>query len=582
MQEFNKHVELIMAHKKTKAEAMQEKLQKETKSALTEFDQDVATIKKKYSKTSKMLIAFKYLTIANHLAKTLQELSYGSRNYYNYYGHYNKPQKLDKLDKSLIQKYSKDELYEIKRKALQRLYLDNFKYNKSLTPNITLQAVVPKNTDRVDVYFCEDHNNKRRMFAESPIEFYHDRKHEIDSCPACQVNRESNYYSLYFFKIKVNNILYDWHLPYPLGKDWLPSLSELPQIKQVPNEEGPFRYGEEASDKEKLIANARDIITPIKEYINEPKLKQELKQLSESKDRGHYQFKYFDARQKLRTNQNSPFLKQNVLQQIDSMLLQLPENSDVLSNDELRNTTKEINKKLTQLQRMIKQDPGHKLTKWRQKHLGKIIYSKVRRIDWRKYQKNLTRSKKLLDNYNVNDEKQRQDVENILKVLNKQYSQLLNYVAVCKMFKVNATMLRQWNKDHLYLPQVAKFYQLQQKLKKLLDQRAKVAQMKPINAQIRKKMPSIQKLKQKISAKSQKWQQLYQKVINQYDMLKELREQVDDNSIEYKKLSNYIHNHNKVYQKWQQRDLKTLQQISSHMTELINSAKSRIALLTNN
>lgn len=592
---IKKHQEIVsktkatkVAHKKAKEKAIQEKLQKEAKLALTEFDQDIATIKNQYPETSKMLIAFKYLTIANHLAKTLQELNYGSRNYYNYYGYYKKSQKLSELDKNLMQKYSKDELYKIKGKALQRLYLDNFKYNKSLTPNITLQAVVPEDTDRVDVYFCEDHNEERYMFGESPIAFYYDRQHEIDSCPACQVNRESNYYSFYFFKIKVDNILYDWHLPYPLGKDWLPSLSELPQIEQVPNEEGPFLYGEEASDKEKQIANARDIIAPIKEYINESKLKQGLKQLYESKIRGHYQVKYFDACQKLRTKQDSPFLKQNVLQKIDSILLQLPENSDVLSNDELRKKTKEINKKLTQLQKMIKQDPGYKLTKWQQKHLGKLVCGQVRNDDWRNYQENLTHSKKILDNYDANDKKQRQDAENILEVVSNQYQQLLNYVDLCKMFTTHATMLRRWENKHLDLPQVAQFSQLQHQLTKLLDQRAELEQMKPINAQIINQKQSIQKLKQKIdrqekiAAKSEKWQQLYQKVIKQYDMLKELRDQVDDTSIEHKKLSRYIQNHRKSYQKWQQRDFKTLQQISSHMTELINSAKSRIALLTNN
>lgn len=58
-----------------------------------------------------------------------------------------------------------------------------------------------------------------------------------------------------------------WHVPYPVGKDYLPDIDELPQEEQEFNKDGEFLFGNEADSDEILFAKHRDVIKPILEFL---------------------------------------------------------------------------------------------------------------------------------------------------------------------------------------------------------------------------------------------------------------------------------------------------------------------------
>lgn len=586
---IKKHKEVVakvkatkLVHQKAKEKIEHQQLQDQAKSALAQFDHDIDIIKHKYSKSSQMLIAFKYLAIANHLAKSLQEINY------QYDSYYSKQQKLSKLDNYLIQKYTTDELYKIKNQALERLYIDNFKYNKSCSSNITLQAVIPENPDKISVYFCEEHNDERYMFGASPLEYYYECQNEIDHCPYCKVTKNSNYYSFYYFTIKVGDIKYDWHLPYPLGQSWLPNLHELPQIEQIPNDDSPFLYGETANKNEKLIANARDILTPILNYIDKSKLDTEIKQLYDNKHKSHLQIKYYDAYHNLKSRVTNKFLTQDLHSQIIDMIQSIPKSSDDLTIDQLRDNIKKVNILLTKINNALNHDDGYQLFKWLQKHKSDIASGKVRADDWYQYNYQINLGKKLLDNYSADNSSQINEAHNILETLKNQHGQLQSYIKLCKKALITTTIDTNWTAKHLDLDPVTDFNELQQRLIKALNNRDTYDQIKLLTNQISQQKSIIQQLKHDehrkliLSTKSPEWKQTYQNILDQFEDLCQLCDQLPNNIPIRKKLTKYIRRRHKQNSHLYRRTLKELQQISDAMTRQINNATQILINIQNN
>ena len=100
------------------------------------------------------------------------------------------------------------------------------------------------------------------------MEYSWENEQMINQCSRCNVSRLENYYSMYYFKIKLPGSDFSFHEPYPIGKGELPELKELPQAQQEYNQEGMFLFGREADFDETCLSLAVDLLTPINDFLN--------------------------------------------------------------------------------------------------------------------------------------------------------------------------------------------------------------------------------------------------------------------------------------------------------------------------
>lgn len=239
--------------------AKQEEIDAEkTKVLLAKFDEDIAQIKET-DKYSDLTILMKYLSIVNHLAKTFET---DDRIICSYNGKKFCQKEQDEYEK--LSKIYKGEgyLYELKDDVFKKLYHD-----KKYKDVVRLSAFIPDDPDKVWVTFCDFHNEDRRMFYEPPLEYYYENQKEIDHCNNCSVQSDHYYYAFYYFTVNTSEKT-TWHVPYPIGKSYLPDIDKLKQEKQEFNEEGSFLFGSEASESEILIATHRNVIKPILKYLH--------------------------------------------------------------------------------------------------------------------------------------------------------------------------------------------------------------------------------------------------------------------------------------------------------------------------
>lgn len=244
--------------KEEEKKVKQEKIDAEkAKAIISQFDDDIAKIRET-DKYADLTILMKYLSIINHLAKTFES---DDRIITAYNGGKFCQQEIEEYDK--LAKLYKGEgyLYDLKDKVFNKLYHDA-KYKDV----VNLSAFIPDEPDKVWVTFCDFHNELRREFYEPPLDFYYENEREINNCKQCNVSREHYYYAFYYFTVKTSETT-TWHVPYPVGKSYLPNIDKLKQETQEFNEGGAFLFGSEASEDEILFALHRDVTKPILDYL---------------------------------------------------------------------------------------------------------------------------------------------------------------------------------------------------------------------------------------------------------------------------------------------------------------------------
>lgn len=253
-----KRRETIKKKELAKLEKDEKKLAYDYAKVKPKFDEELAVIKDRDKDDLELALLMHYLVIVNHLAKTMQELEYGD-------GIYLPNITTDKTSDYVIKKLkdmyqSSNYLYSLKDKVFKKIYKQ-----KLFSDKIKLYAVIPDDPDNVYVHFCDEHNDERHMWGEDPLEFYYDSQEEIDSCPACTVTRQHYYYAFYYFEVKTY-VSTSWHIPYPIGKNYLPDINKLPKQKQKFNEGGNFLFGSDADYDELLYALNQNVARPVEEF----------------------------------------------------------------------------------------------------------------------------------------------------------------------------------------------------------------------------------------------------------------------------------------------------------------------------
>lgn len=192
------------------------------------------------------------LTILNHIAKTL------ANNNFDY-----TPTSHSWLMEKLTDKYSTDRIYDLKNQV-ERVLINKF------ADLVKLQAYLPEDSDKVWVNLCPDHYEECHWSDCSPIELFWSEPDIIMTCPDCSVSIQDLYYACYNFAIELTpELKFDYHCPYPVGKEYFGPIKQLPKINQMPNEASPFQFGQVASDGEEKYAITTNLMQPIETWLKQ-------------------------------------------------------------------------------------------------------------------------------------------------------------------------------------------------------------------------------------------------------------------------------------------------------------------------
>ena len=168
--------------------------------------------------------------------------------------------KNDKLLQALQEKYNFNDIDDLKHDFLQYL-LENF------AEYVTVAAIIPPEPHKYRAYLCNFHNkNRRDPFYQSAIEYYSYHRKEIDQCHECKIVHQLHYYSSYYIEVQLKHHKYAFHVSYPLGKSWLPNLTQFPKVENDCQQR--LLLEQKANEEELLWAYDNDLLVEVAEFMN--------------------------------------------------------------------------------------------------------------------------------------------------------------------------------------------------------------------------------------------------------------------------------------------------------------------------
>lgn len=135
-----------------------------------------------------------------------------------------------------------------------------------------MKAYIPENPNKVWVTFCKKHNTDRLFEGCGALTYYEENQAEIDNCPHCNVEQQILYYACYNFAINLGKLSFDYHCPYPVGRDYFGDINKYKRIHQMPNENSIFLFGHESSDSENKYAISYPLMQDIRKWAKQYKL----------------------------------------------------------------------------------------------------------------------------------------------------------------------------------------------------------------------------------------------------------------------------------------------------------------------
>lgn len=132
------------------------------------------------------------------------------------------------------------------------------------TPYAQLSFYRPEEANKRSLELCDEHYEMRKEFLyENKWAFFADFAKEIKQCPRCHVSVNKDYYSLYHLQITVATfpeLRFSFHVPYSIGKTFLPSPKRLPRVEHT-EQDGMFRFGRSLLENEKILYREKDVET---------------------------------------------------------------------------------------------------------------------------------------------------------------------------------------------------------------------------------------------------------------------------------------------------------------------------------
>jgi hypothetical protein len=142
------------------------------------------------------------------------------------------------------------------------------------TPYARLSFYRPQDPDKHRIWLCDEHYElKCEDLYENVWDFYACNTSEIEQCPMCVVEDEKDYYSLYHIEIATSelpDVLFSFHMPYPLGKQWFPPPEKLPSVIHV-EQDGLFRFGRPLMAGERITHRERDVEVRFEQALEQVK-----------------------------------------------------------------------------------------------------------------------------------------------------------------------------------------------------------------------------------------------------------------------------------------------------------------------
>src|SRR5947199_3608552 len=241
------HQEQVRVHRKAgvqKAARQKQVNQQARRNFLAEWQQTVATWRQHADPELVAVLVLSFWTVwASRWAKENQVKSRRARKYTTLY-----------LARS-------GEWYERKDQALHLL---------ARTPYVQVSFYRPIDPDKRYLWLCEEHYElKREGYYEDIWDFFYTHAAMIKQCPDCTVQQEKDYYSLYYLEVATQalaDVRFSFHLPYPLGKTWLPKPNELRRVEHM-EQEGMFRFGRALFPNEKVIYREQEVLTHFQQAL---------------------------------------------------------------------------------------------------------------------------------------------------------------------------------------------------------------------------------------------------------------------------------------------------------------------------
>lgn len=132
------------------------------------------------------------------------------------------------------------------------------------SPYTKLSFYRPEYADKFNLFFCDKHYQEFRYLRDMGVyqntfEAYEVEPKKYNKCPDCVTTYERNYYSLYYLEIATDEYNFSFHVPYPIGKEFLPDYKKLPKVEQEENDEGVFRFGRPIL-KEEMVTHSEAVV----------------------------------------------------------------------------------------------------------------------------------------------------------------------------------------------------------------------------------------------------------------------------------------------------------------------------------
>ncbi len=130
----------------------------------------------------------------------------------------------------------------------------------------------PDDSDKMTLQLCDEHYElMKEGHYENKWDFYAACSHQVSHCKGCLVHIEQDYYSLYFLEIIVPyfaDLRFAFHLPYTIGKAFLPKPATLPQVTHV-EQDGEFRFGRAVTPYERIVQREVDVQAFLERSLDE-------------------------------------------------------------------------------------------------------------------------------------------------------------------------------------------------------------------------------------------------------------------------------------------------------------------------
>ncbi|WP_242225387.1 hypothetical protein [Bacillus cereus group sp. BfR-BA-01380] len=232
---------------------------KATKKAVQTRNQNKAITREFYEKEWKSLLKKWYKD--NALIGATLQLAYWTM-WVNRYAKEMQIKQLNAKSKSEEYKLKKETFYAYKNVALKLLFT---------SPLTTVSFYRPLHADKIsNLFFCDHHFELWMLEREyeyiTKWDFFYSHQKDIYKCKNCNYNPIKDYYSLYFISVEIESVYFSFHIPFPLGSDFLPSPNKIVAI-QHEEQEGLFRFGRALLEEEKIIFKEKSIIKYFEEAI---------------------------------------------------------------------------------------------------------------------------------------------------------------------------------------------------------------------------------------------------------------------------------------------------------------------------